>query len=160
MSYSSALPDFPTNVIVAQSLTWITPQSVQKLINALDSVYFPIVSSRETGYEVLRSLVGPPPFSFMPPFRFSAGTAYLSSIDPVLDRILEQLMSSLSYKDRLLEKTNIGNQVCSVTSNTPQYLLAFNSFQSAKLELVRYSNDYTNYFDQFTFETYYTLTWS
>jgi hypothetical protein len=160
MSYSSPLPDFPTNLIVAQHSSWINSTNVNKLITTLTALYFPTVDSRITTLEVINSIVNTTPFSFDPPVRFPSPGAYLSTLDPLLDRIINQLRSALQYKDRLLEKTNINNQVCSVTSNTPAYLAAFNSFHNARLELILYVNNYTNYFYRTQFENLYTLTWS
>lgn len=160
MSYSSPLPEFPTNILVAQSAIWLAQKPLSSLLAALNSVYFPIVDSRQTGLEVLNSLVSTPPFSYDPPVRFPPFGAYLTGLDPVFDRLISQIRSALQYKDRLLEKTNIGNQVCSVTSNTPAYMAAFNSFHNGKLELIKFVNDYNNYYYRTNFELLYSLTWS
>lgn len=160
MSYSSPLPTFPTNFIVAQASQWFTPTQLASLLSNIFLVFFPIVESRSTGFSVISQQLAPAPFSLNPPVRFPAISAYLTTLDPVLNRILSQLMQALSYKDRLIEKTNIGNTVCSITSNTPQYLAALHSFSASKLELVNYISDYNNYYDRSTFETLYSLTWS
>jgi hypothetical protein len=160
MSYSSTLPTFPTNIIVAQSLQWFSTHTAQAIVTTLSRVYFPICESRSTALESLNSLVTDSPFSYIPSNRFPSPGVFLSSLDPVLIRLLSQITSALSYKDRLIEKTNIGNTIISTTSNTPQYLAALNSFTSAKLLLSQYLSDYTNYIDRTTFETLFQLTWS
>jgi len=100
------------------------------------------------------------PFSYVPPSRFVSPGAYITTLDPTLARIISQLLNALSYKDRLFEKTNIGNTTVSASSNTPQYLIALNSFTAARLELVNYVSDYRNYYDRNRFETTYSLLWS
>lgn len=161
-SYTSLLPDFPTNIIIAQNATWYTVTSLQNLLTQLNTVYFPIVDSRSTGYDCITALINTagPPFSYQPPVRFLSPGAYLSSLDPVINRLLSQLQTALAYKDRLLEKTTIGNTTVSTTSNTPQYLLALHTFYQAKLNLTDYINNYTNYTDRTLFEASYSLSWS
>jgi len=160
MNYSSSLPDFPTNVIVAQTQSWVTPSQLANLVSNVLLVYFPIADLRNSGFNVLSQFLAPAPFSLNPPVRFPAVSAYVSTLDPVFNRILSQLLQALSYKDRLVEKTNIGNTICSTTSNTPQYLIALHSFSAAKLELINYIANYNNYIDRAIFENTYSLTWS
>jgi hypothetical protein len=160
MSYHSTLPVFPTNIIVAQSQQWYSPKALNQILSALSQVYFPVCESRSTALEAINSLITDAPFSYIPPNRFPSPGIYLSSLDPVLTRLLSQLNSALSYKDRLIEKTNIGNTTVSTTSNTPQYLQSLNSFVSSRLLLSQYVADYNNYTDRSVFENQYQITWS
>lgn len=158
--YSSTLPTFPSNILVAQNTLWYSSSTVQLVISTINNVYFPIAEDRSQAFDVIVGVVTQVPFSYIPPSRFNSPGVYISTLDPLLNRILSQLLSALSYKDRLIEKTNIGNFTNSTTSNSPQYIAALNSFTSARLALIDYTSDYRNYYDRFTFETNYSLTWS
>jgi len=156
MSYSSPFQQFPTNLIVAQQAIWYSAEQLNDLILRISTVYFPIVESRSTGFDSLTAIF-PPPFALN--VRFPAASAYVSTLDPVLSRILSQLSSSLSYKDRLIEKTAFSSNA-PITSNTPLYVASFNSFTSAKLALVNYFADVNNYLYRAKFELNFQLTWS
>jgi hypothetical protein len=158
MSYTSTLVTFPTSFIVASTALWYTPAGLRLITQILNSVYFPISDSRSQAFESINQILAPTPFSQT--VRFPSPGVYVSTLDPQLLRILSQLCSALSYKDRLLEKTTIEKTTVSVSSNTPYYLAALHSFTAAKLAFNLYITNYINYYDRFVFESTYSLTWN
>lgn len=155
--YNSNLSDFPRNIIVAQQQNWITATQIQKIVWIVDRTYFPINDARTQTLTAITDIIGNAPFSLT--VRFPSDSAYVTTIDCSLSRIINQITSALNYKDRLIEKTNVGNTTVSTTSNTPQYIAALNSFNAARLQLSIYVSDYRNYFDQHKFERYYSISW-
>lgn len=158
VQYQSNLDTFPGNILVAASASWYSTSQIGTLTQVINQVYFPITESRSSALDNINKF-SPPPFSYNPPVRFPVDTAYVSTTDSVFQRIISQLVSALAYKDRLIEKTNVGNTQCSVSSNTVYYIAAFNSFNNARLLYNKYVTDYRNYIDQLSFEKAYRLNW-
>lgn len=159
--YQSYDLNFPNNIIVASNSFWYTRLQINIILKAINNVYFSATDSRAAGFDTINQSF-PAPYSYIPPVRFpddGGSGPYLTTFDPLFQRIINQLSSALQYKDRLIEKTNVGNVTCSVSSNTTLYVAAFNSFNNAKLEFTRYVNDPRNWFDQSYFERYFRVTW-
>jgi hypothetical protein len=159
MPYTSSLPDFPRNLIVSAAANWFPPAVLAQICTSLRTIYFPIAEQRLQAYSQLSSLTCPAPFQYTPAVRFPADSAYASDFDPALSKLLSQLRTALSYKDRLLQTSSVGVNDRSISSQTPEYISALNSFQNALADLTSYTFDPSNYYDRFLFETTLSITW-
>lgn len=163
MTYSLLIQSNLTNVVMLQSQRWFSAAQLRSLLERLQLVYFPSADSRSAALALLQSDPCSPPFLVFPAsdsFRFLPDSAYVSTADPVLQRIFYMLQASLSYKDRLLEKTNIGNVTASVSSNTVHYLAALQQFSDALLALSSLQSDSLRYYTRARFESELGLSWS
>lgn len=160
MSYSSALPTFPVNILVLQAASWFTPNELISLTTGLRTVLFPIVDQRASGFGMLASLIQRAPFALDPPVRFPASSAFATDYDFALTKLLSQLRTALSFKDRLLATSSTAVTDRAVTTLSPEYLAALASFQAALADLIQYTLTPTNYYDRLSFETTFNLTWS
>jgi hypothetical protein len=151
MVYSSPLPLFNRQYQVLLSARWWTAPSLQQLHLALSNIYYPAHASREAGLSLFNTLACAP---FSDTVRFPT-IAYATELNPYLSALFSQLQTALSYSDRLQNKN-----LSAVTSNDPIYLNSKASFFRGLLALSVFINDPLNYYDQQSFESAYTLTWS
>lgn len=161
MSYISPFPDFQVSLATLSQQNWLPVSLAYNLVNQLFHIYFPAQDARNSGLSVVESFINHiPPFTFSPDLQTRFGDdVWVNMSSPFLYGLLSQIASCLQYKDRMFEKTNIGNTTVSTTSNTPAYLRAFNSYFIAIRELSDALADVTNLWNRRKFEMYYVLTW-
>jgi hypothetical protein len=157
----------PFELIAAQAFSfqsWYSASSLTSLLRALDQLNFPITDQRSTGLTWLSQFSSPPPVTFLSPdtpdTRFLPTGIYLATADPVISALFSQLRGSLSYKDRLMEKTTVGNTTMAISSNNAPYLAALHTFTRALANLHLYSSGPGPWYDRLTFEDRFSLTWS
>jgi hypothetical protein len=162
MPYSSPFPDYALILSTQSYQDWVPLSKAFEILHTLRLVYFPIQDSRTSGatfIDSINSSIRPLVFNTSNQTRFSDGY-WVNLSNTVLSSIISLILTALQYKDRMFEKTNIGNTTVSQTSNTPQYLRAFDSFNNGLRLLNQALSDQTSVWDRSRFETEFALTWT
>lgn len=162
MSYTSVYPSFPLQLSTLSNQFWVPVQVAFQVLAQLDKVYFPAQDARVSGLQIFDAIYfAIRPFVYNPTqqSRFDATNFWVNFSTPGLFNIISQIQTALLYKDRMFEKTNIGNNTVSQTSNNPNYLAAFASFNNAVRVLSETLTDITYIWDTAKFENTYSLTW-
>jgi len=162
MTYTSVFPSFPLQLSTLSNQFWV-PIAVAFQVQAqLDKVYFPAQDARVAALQIFDLIyLSVKPFVYNPTqqSRFDLTNYWVNFSQLGLFNIISQIQTALLYKDRMFEKTNIGNNTVSQTSNNPNYLAAFASYNNAVRVLQETLTDITYIWDTTKFENTYALTW-
>jgi len=147
------------------------------VINAIRAINFNIVAERTTALNSIGALPGDAPFAIAldnnqnstTNVRFPAGIVYVCEAIQPWNGFFQTLISALSFKDRTMEKTMLGNmQQAATTQNsaTPSTMVNFSSQSDASQA---FANTITNMldavsstqgiFNQARFEQEFNVTW-
>jgi hypothetical protein len=161
MPYTSPDPSFNTynTLTVLSQERWVQPFELSQLRDRLQLIIFPVVAQRDFARSLLELGGAQPIFSFpLDPTRFPQNGVFCPLSDPVLSNILTTLHSSLSYRDRMLELNK--RQTDPITSITPAFTQAYNSYYNALRQLNDFLAYPASFLSRTSFELRYSLTWN
>jgi len=138
-----------------QNANWYKNQLLMDVVNAIRAINFNIVAERTTALNSIGALPGDAPFAIAldnnqnstTNVRFPAGIVYICEAIQPWNGFFQTLISALSFKDRTMEKTMLGNmQQASTTQNsaTPSTMVSFSSQADASQA---FANTITNMLD-------------
>lgn len=161
MPYQGSPSDIRLLVTLSAS-EWLTTANVLSLYNFLLSLNFSIVALRNEGLAMLSGVHASVPYivnSSSPDTRFGSTplSTYVTMSHPVWSRLIVQLASALSYKERQLEKGCLTDSILLAAADA-QYLAQV-SFSTALAEMSRLLWTGTGVFDRTSFEDQLSLTW-
>lgn len=162
MSYDSPFPDFELSLATLAQQDWMPIDKAFELLHLYRLVYFPVQDSRNAAAAyIMRINESTRPFVYTSTrqTRFAEGY-WVNFSNATLRGVISLLQTALQYKDRMFEKSNSGNFTVSNSSNTPQYLLAFSSYNNGLRLLISALADPVNIWDRQRFEIDNSLTWA
>jgi hypothetical protein len=138
-----------------QNANWYKNQLLMDVVNAIRAINFNIVAERTTALNSIGALPGDAPFAVAldnnqnstTNVRFPAGIVYVCEAIQPWNGFFQTIISALSFKDRVMEKTMLGNMQAPQTNQnaaTPSTMVAFSSQADASQA---FANTITNMLD-------------